>query len=40
MIYQIGEYAYPGLNFFVYALGYAVLVGSTMGAYSIWKAWQ
>jgi len=39
-LYAIGEYAYPALNFFVYSLGYAVIVFSTMGVYSIWKAWR
>jgi len=39
-MYVPGEYAYPALNFVGYAIGYAVLVMATMGAYSIWKAWQ
>lgn len=37
MLYQIGEYAYPGLNAVLYAIAFAVVVLSSMGAYAIYK---
>lgn len=40
MFYHIGEYAYPGANFLLYSLGFAIIILAVVGAYAVWKAWQ
>lgn len=40
MLYQIGEYAYPGVNAFLYALAFAVVVAACTGFYATYKCWN
>lgn len=37
MLYEIGQYAYPGLNAVLYAFAFAVVVLSSLGAYCMYR---
>ena len=40
MFYRIGEYAYPGLNFIAYSLGFAIICLAFCAVYATYKVWN
>lgn len=40
MLYEVGQYAYPGLNAVGYAVAFAIVVLALTGAYATYKFWE
>jgi hypothetical protein len=40
MLYQVGEYAFPGLNAMAYAIAFFIVVGAICLAYATYRTWE